>query len=46
MEKMKELYDWQTTWDRYVKRTATEEPKQETSDNVERRKVKVPRKKR
>ncbi len=46
MEKMKELYEWQTTWDRYVKRTTQEEPKQDINNNSDRRKVKVPRKKR
>lgn len=43
MEKMKELYEWQTTWDRYVTRTTLEQPSQQTT-NTERRRVKIPRK--
>ena len=39
-----ELYNWMTTWDRYVKRTTSDEPKQDNSTGV-RRKVKIPKRK-
>ena len=44
MENMVELYNWMTTWDRYVKRTTPDEPKQDNNNGV-RRKVRVPKRK-
>lgn len=42
MEKMKELYEWAVTWDRYVQRSNTESTR-ESDTPCDRRKVKARR---